>query len=132
MPKQVKKTVRPREERLAAIGDPKTPKMGGITPKAVELPNVEELLGEITKVKADQYRQEIWTGSIAPFEFVSFDLGSKEGDRSVNGDGRCNHGCACGPCRRGDCGNCTVDAQRNADRATVRAYVARYRGVELP
>jgi hypothetical protein len=118
MPKQVKKTVRPREERLAAIGDPKTPKMGGITPKAVEVPEVDDLLSKMRKVSAPK--------SI-PLQYVSFDLGTEEFVRD-----HCNHGCSCGPCRRGVCGNCTVDAQRNADRDTVRAYVARYRGIELP
>jgi len=127
MGKQIKKTVvPPREERIAEIGDPKTPKMGGITPTTVELPNVEELLGEITKIAADQACREIWSFG-SPFEFVSFDLGSE--DRSVVD--RCNHGCSCSPCRHGNCAACTVDAQRNADRQTVRAYVAKYRKVEF-
>jgi hypothetical protein len=118
MAKRVKKTVPPREERLAAIGDPKTPRMGGITPKSVEVPEVDDLLSKMKKATAPR---EV-------YKFVGFDLGGE--DRSVSG--RCNHGCSCGPCRRGDCGRCTVDAQRNADRDTVRAYVARYRGIELP
>jgi len=114
-----KKIVPPREERQAAIGDPKTPKMGKLSPKNIEVPNVEELLGEIKKALPAPARM--------PFQYISFDLGTEPYQ-----DGRCNHGCGCGPCRRGNCGNCTVDAQRNSDRDTVRSYVARYRGIDLP
>jgi hypothetical protein len=129
MKRKEKTVVPPREKRLAEIGDAKAPKMGGITPKTVCVPEVDDILGEMKQFSADQACREIWSFG-SPFEFVSFDLASAEGDRSVVD--RCNHGCSCDPCRHGNCGACLVDAQRNADRQTVRAFVAEFRGVKLP
>jgi len=39
--------VPPREERMEKIGDPKPPKMGSVTPKAVKVPEVDDLLKQM-------------------------------------------------------------------------------------
>src|SRR5271167_3610400 len=53
MRKQTPKiVVPPRDERLEQMGDPKPPKMGGITPTKVELPEVDDLLEKLKKVTA--------------------------------------------------------------------------------
>jgi hypothetical protein len=121
MAKRIKKTmVPPREERITAIGDPKTPKMGSITPTKVHVPEVGDLLDKIEKAVAPR---EVF---MPPYRFTSFDLGTEV---EYN---RCTANCNCPPCRRGACAACLVDAQRNADRLTVRSFVAEYRGIKLP
>jgi hypothetical protein len=124
MKKRIEKTVVPsREERMEKIGDPKTPKMGKITPKKIEVPEVDDLLDKLKQAAPPPVVREVWN---FPAQFVSFDLAAP-----VSGN-RCNVNCQCAPCRRGDCGDCYVDRQRNSDRDTVRAFVAKYRGVDLP
>jgi hypothetical protein len=112
MAKRIKKTVvPPREERLDNIGDPKTPKMGGITPKNIELPKVDDLLRKMEAVSPAFERgvRELFVTSLANYKFVSFDMGTE-----AEHGGLCKYGCGCPPCRRGDCGRCTVDAERHA------------------
>jgi hypothetical protein len=103
MQKRIKKTVVPsRDERLAEIGGPKTPRMGSITPKTVEVPPVGDLLDQMRKATAPP-KLKIW----------------------------CTASCHCPPCERGECGSCLVDSQYRLglDRETVRASVTKYRGV---
>ena len=116
MPKNDKTVVPDREKRLDKIGDPKTPKMGGITPKTIKLPSVDGLLDKMQKATEPAVAPTVRVRFMPPengYKFVSFDLGV-----SSNG-GRCPHGCSCPFCRRGDCGRCTVDAlyQRLFQRA---------------
>jgi hypothetical protein len=114
MGKQIeKKIVPPREERLERIGDPKAPKMGGVTPKKVELPEVDDLLDKLKKVTA-------------PFSagFITFDLCAETFDHS-----HCHVNCKCPPCLAGFCSLCTVEALRNEPQDVVRAAVTQYRGV---
>lgn len=40
----------------------------------------------------------------------------------------CTHNCNCGPCDRGNCAGCLVDAVRNSDLSTIREAVKKYRG----
>lgn len=61
MGKKPKIIVPPREERLEALGDPKSPKMGGISPKAVALPEADELVEAMRKATAKK------RGKIASF-----------------------------------------------------------------
>lgn len=44
-----KEAVRSREERMESLGDPKAPRMGGLAPKTVDLPEVDGLLEEMER-----------------------------------------------------------------------------------
>jgi hypothetical protein len=107
MRRRIKKTVvPPREERMEKIGDPKTPKMGGITPKSIEVPEVDDLLKKMNRATAHVSRQIF----LPPYRFVSFDLVTEAAY------GRCRVGCDCEPCRSGACGSCLREADRRERR----------------
>lgn len=141
MKKRIEKTVVPnREERLAKIGEPKTPKMGGITPKNIEVPEVDDLLKKLKKVVSvrggvnlrvpcDVVIKNLWDNVELPFQYVD-----QSRSRAVEQEygGWCNVGCKCPPCLRGACVGCLVDAERYSDKETIRTVVAQYRGVKLP
>lgn len=131
MGKQIKKTVvPPREERLEKIGDPKTPKMGGLTPKKIEVPEVGDLLDKMREAapapRSRLVRRDLTNfKSLLNFEYVSFDLETEPREHND-----CSVGCGCPPCRRGDCMRCLVEAQRfGGDRDALRDAVMQYRGV---
>lgn len=109
-----KKIVPLRKKRMEEMGDPKTPKMGSVTPKTVQAPVVGDLIEEMRQATLS----DLLTIDYAAIEEMLM-------------GGRCKSNCHCPPCERGDCDRCYVDAQRNADRKTVRAYVAEYRGVKF-
>ena len=93
MGKQIQKTeVPPRDERLEQMGDPKPPKMGGITPTSIDLPDVDDLLEKMNKVVP---KKKLRLSDTFKAEFISFDLETEFS--------RCSIGCPCDPCRRGEC-----------------------------
>ena len=114
--------VPPREERLDQMGDPKPPKMGGITPTKVELPEVDDLLEKLKKVTAP-----LLVPMLTPdWKFIGFDV-AHEKDHS-----HCHVNCKCPPCLAGYCSRCDVEARRDdVDRTAVRALVAEYRGAVI-
>src|SRR5258708_1369036 len=83
MAKRIEKTVVPsREERLEQMGDPKPPKMGGITPTTVEVPEVDDLLEKMGKIGPKNRKEflgvpapgavdfrELWTKQDLGFKF---------------------------------------------------------------
>jgi hypothetical protein len=98
-----------REERFDGIVGLKMPKMGSITPKNIEVPEIGDLLG---KIRAAVLAPSLTSLDLTDFKNswnyrTSFDFETKPEQ-----GGRCRYGCGCLPCRCGDCGNCTVDAQR--------------------
>jgi len=100
--KQIQKKVVPsREERLEQIGDPKAPKMGGITPTKVELPEVDDLLDKMKKAAPQNL--------IGPdlINFRNLFIGDSEQPYQP-----CSIGCQCLPCLRGDCYNHIVSNRR--------------------
>jgi hypothetical protein len=118
------KVIPPRDERMEKIGDPKTPKMGKITPKSIELPPVDGLLDKMRKATAPVRIKFLPPENGYPP--MLFDLGSK--DRDAHHGGGCSIKCRCLPCLDGNCDSCYVDAQRyNPDKDVVRALVAQYR-----
>lgn len=126
MGKQIKKTVvPPREERLENIGKPKTPKIGGITPEKVDLPDVDDLLDKMKKATAP-LEYSVWSFKVKGFDYT---IGVDWGTEEVAVNPTCNINCKCPPCQSGQCHSCSVDAMRNADQATVRAAASQYRGV---
>jgi hypothetical protein len=136
MGKQIeKKVVPPREERREQMGDSKPPKMGGVTPQTVEVPEVDDLLEKLKKIGVGpQTRKELLrVPSPGAVDFNGL-------RRMVDGDwdtiftegGHCHVNCKCPPCQSGYCSRCTVEAMRDdVDRTAVRAAVAEFRGVVL-
>ena len=102
MMKRVKPTTVPsREERLEQIGDPKTPKMGGITPTKLELPEVDDLLDKMKK-ETRKFNPEIRES------FFQRDLWNdyQQQEYSSKNTAPCMINCSCEPCRRGACSSC--------------------------
>jgi hypothetical protein len=93
-----------RDERTEQMGKPKLPKMGGITPATVELPDVDDLLKKLKRASA-----------------LNGVLYKEQG-------GHCHIACKCGPCQSGYCSKCEVEAVRDhPDRFMVRSLVRQYR-----
>ena len=113
-----------RDERLAKIGDPKTPKMGGITPKTISVPEADNLLNKMRKAAPPTPRMSAYTpnGWVDLGKIVSFDFETEPREQG----GPCRWGCSCPPCQRYECGSCLVDAQRGKD--AFPDYARKYRG----
>jgi hypothetical protein len=109
-----------REERLEIIGGPKPPKMGGVTPKTVDLPEVDDLLEKMKQVTPKTKKDLLSVPLPGTIDFG--ELWTKE-DHS-----HCHVNCKCPPCLGGFCSRCTVEALRNEPQDVVRAAVTQYRG----
>jgi hypothetical protein len=81
---KMSKIVPPRIERLQEMGNPKAPKIGGISPKTVQVPPVEDLIMKMQDAVLEEKQNP-----------------------------PCCINCKCPPCRRGDCRNCYVSAARD-------------------
>ena len=106
-----KTRVPPREERLEQIGDPKTPKMGGITPTKLELPEVDDLLDkmkkETQKINSDAVLEAANQIRESYFQRESFFQRDLWNDSSSSPKAvPCMINCSCEPCRRGACSSC--------------------------
>ena len=97
--------VPPRDERLEQMGEPKPPKMGGITPTSIDLPEVDDLLKAMNKVFPKTRKELLRVPMSGAVDYAA--LWKKEDEQSND----CPVRCRCAPCRRGDCGRCTADPQ---------------------
>lgn len=96
MGKQIKKIEVPsRDERLDQMGDPKPPKLGGISPTTVEVPDVDDLLEKMNKVVPKKRKPRLSDTFKAEFIGNFMDLNQEYNP--------CTIGCPCEHCRRGEC-----------------------------
>jgi hypothetical protein len=125
MKRKIKKTVvPPRKERMEKIGNPKTPKMGGITPKNIEVPEVDDLLDKMKKAFSDRSftNPDLVNVKNLYRQGFSYDI-----ETESQGHSRCSINCGCAPCLRGECGRCTEDVKR---REAMRNLIAgKYSGL---
>lgn len=132
-----KKIVPPRDERMEDLGKPKTPKMGGITPKKVELPEVDGLLDKMKQALPEMFEPPMWarfyTTDDYERDFRSRYLSDFEREFMIDPSepklSHCHINCQCLPCQQGRCSGCHVERLRHSgDTEAIREAMRQYRG----